>query len=178
MAETLKPCPLCGSTDIVCFAEECGDSYDNVPTFRAVVGCCGCHEEGCDPSYDDEPCFGIEAYFRADHPLVRDCEDPWDIERVLERHMAERWNRRAEPEEAFVLMAREATCVPIKDYQLAPGEVARETFDVVEARAVAASGDVHALREAMGGLNVMRRPWIRDWNIVRVPYIGGDRHDR
>ena len=96
MDETLKPCPLCGSTDIACFAEECGDSYDNVPTFRAVVGCRGCHEEGCDPSYDDEPCFGIEAYFRADHPLVRDCEDPWDIERVLERHMAERWNRRVE----------------------------------------------------------------------------------
>ena len=92
----MKPCPLCGSTDIACFAEECGDSYDNVPTFRAVVGCRGCHEEGCDPSYDDEPCFGIEVYFRADHPLVRDCEDPWDIERVLEHHMAERWNRRAE----------------------------------------------------------------------------------
>ena len=96
MSEELKPCPLCGSTDIACFAEECGDDYDNVPTFRAVIGCRGCHEEGCDPSYDDEPCFGIEAYFRADHPLVRDCEDPWDIERVLERHMAERWNRRAE----------------------------------------------------------------------------------
>ena len=96
MAETLKPCPLCGSTDIACFAEECGDDYDNVPVYRAVVGCRGCHEEGCDPSYDEEPCFGIEAYFRADHPLVRDCEDPWDIERVLERHMAERWNRRAE----------------------------------------------------------------------------------
>lgn len=96
MAETLEPCPLCGSTDIVCFAEECAYDYDNVLTFRAVVGCRGCHEEGCDPSYDDEPCFGIEAYFRADHPLVRDCEDPWDIERVLEHHMAERWNRRAE----------------------------------------------------------------------------------
>ena len=96
MDETLKPCPLCGSTDIACFAEECGDSYDNVPKFRAVVGCRGCHEEGCDPSYDDEPCFGIEAYFCANHPLVRDCEDPWDIERVLEHHMAERWNRRAE----------------------------------------------------------------------------------
>lgn len=96
MDEKLKPCPLCGSTDIVCFAEECGDGYDNVPTFRAVVGCRGCHEEGCDPSYDDEPCFGIEAYFNAKHPLVRDCEDPWDIERVLENHMAERWNRRAE----------------------------------------------------------------------------------
>lgn len=96
MAETLKPCPLCGGTDIACFAEECGDGYDNVPTFRAVVGCRGCHEEGCDPSYDDEPCFGIEAYFRADHPLVRDCEDPWDIERMLEHYMADRWNRRAE----------------------------------------------------------------------------------
>ncbi|WP_417231221.1 hypothetical protein [Thermophilibacter sp.] len=96
MSETLKPCPLCGSTDIACFAEECGDDYDNVPTFRAVVGCRGCHEEDCDPSYDDEPCFGIEAYFSANHPLVKDCEDPWDIERVLERHMAERWNRRAE----------------------------------------------------------------------------------
>ena len=91
----LKPCPLCGSTDIACFAEECGDDYDNVPTFRAVVGCRGCHEEGCDPSCDDEPCFGIEAYFRADHPLIRDEEDPSDCERVLERHMAERWNRRA-----------------------------------------------------------------------------------
>lgn len=96
MAEELRPCPLCGSTDIVCFAEECGDSYDNVPTFRAVIGCRGCHEEGCDPTYDDEPCFGIEAYYRADHPLIRDCEDPEDCERVLERHMAERWNRRAE----------------------------------------------------------------------------------
>lgn len=96
MSETLKPCPLCGSTDIVCFAEECGDGYDNVPTFRAVVGCRGCREEGCDPSYDDEPCFGIEAYFRADHPLIREEEDPSDCERVLERHMAERWNRRAE----------------------------------------------------------------------------------
>lgn len=96
MSETLKPCPLCGSTDIVCFAEECGDGYDNVPIFRAVVGCRGCHEEGCDSTYDDEPCFGIEAYYRADHPLIRDEEDPEDCERVLERHMAERWNRRAE----------------------------------------------------------------------------------
>lgn len=96
MMTDLKPCPLCGSTDIACFAEECGDDYDNVPTFRAVVGCRGCHEEGCDQSYDDEPCFGIEAYFRADHPLVSDCEDPSDCERILERHMAERWNRRAE----------------------------------------------------------------------------------
>ena len=95
MAEELRPCPLCGSTDIACFAEECGYDYDNVPTFRAVVGCRGCHEEGCDPTYDDEPCFGIEAYYRADNPLIMDCEDPWDIERVLERHMAERWNRRA-----------------------------------------------------------------------------------
>ena len=96
MAEKLKPCPLCGSTDIACFAEECGDGYDNEPVYRAVVGCCGCREEGCDPSYDDEPCFGIEAYFRGDHPLIKDEEDPEDIERVLERHMAERWNRRAE----------------------------------------------------------------------------------
>ena len=92
----LKPCPLCGSTNIACYAEECGDDYDNVPTFRAVVGCCGCHEEGCDPTYDEEPCFGIEAYFRADHPLVSDCEDPEDCERVLARHLAEKWNRRAE----------------------------------------------------------------------------------
>ena len=96
MSKELMPCPLCGSTDIACFAEECGDDYDNVPTFRAVVGCRGCHEEGCDSTYDDEPCFGIEAYYRADHPLVRDCEDPSDIERVLAQHMAERWNRRAE----------------------------------------------------------------------------------
>ena len=96
MAETLKPCPLCGSTDIACFAEDCGDNYDNVPVYRVVVGCCGCREEGCDPSYDEEPCFGIEAYFRADHPLIKDEEDPEDCERVLERHMAERWNLRAE----------------------------------------------------------------------------------
>lgn len=92
----MKPCPLCGSTDIACFAEECGDDYDNVPTFRAVVGCRGCHEEGCDQSYDDEPCFGIEAYYRADHPLIKNEEDPEDCERVLEHHMAELWNRRAE----------------------------------------------------------------------------------
>ncbi len=95
MSEELKPCPLCGSTNVVCFAEECGDDYDNVPTFRAVVGCLGCHEEGCDPSYDEEPCFGIEAYYRADHPLIRDADDPEDCERALERHMAERWNRRS-----------------------------------------------------------------------------------
>lgn len=76
------------------FAEECGDDYDNVPTFRVVAGCRGCHEEGCDSTYDDEPCFGIEAYYRADHPLIRDEEDPEDCERVLERYMAERWNRR------------------------------------------------------------------------------------
>ena len=94
--QELKQCPLCGSTNIVCFAEENGDDYDNVPTFRAVVGCLGCPEDGCDPSYDKEPCFGIEAYYRADHPLIRDEEDPEDCERVLERHMAERWNRRAE----------------------------------------------------------------------------------
>ena len=105
--EELKPCPLCGSTDIVCFAEECGDGYDNVPTFRAVVGCRGCHEEGCDPSYDDEPCFGIEAYYRADHPLIRDEEDPEDCERVLERHMAERWNRR-EGRTCRIVSAKEA----------------------------------------------------------------------
>lgn len=96
MSEMLKPCPLCGSTDIACFAEECGDSYDNVQTFRAVVGCRGCYEEGCDPTYDDEACFGIEAHFRGDHPLIKDEEDPEDCRRVLERHMAERWNRRAE----------------------------------------------------------------------------------
>ena len=96
MSEKLKPCPLCGSTDIACFAEECGDDYDNEPVYRAVVGCRGCREEGCDPTYDEEPCFGIEAYFRGDHPLIRDEEDPSDCERVLERHMAERWNRRAE----------------------------------------------------------------------------------
>lgn len=95
-AEKLRPCPLCGSTDIACFAEECGDDYDNEPVYRAVVGCCGCREEGCDPSYDEEPCFGIEAYFRGDHPLIKDEEDPEDCRRVLERHMAERWNRRAE----------------------------------------------------------------------------------
>lgn len=105
--EELKPCPLCGSTDIVCFAEECGDDYDNVPTFRVVAGCRGCHEEGCDSTYDDEPCFGIEAYYRADHPLIRDEEDPEDCERVLERYMAERWNRRAE-RTCRVVSAKEA----------------------------------------------------------------------
>lgn len=96
ISDELKPCPLCGSTNITCFAEYDGDSYENEPIYRAVVACLGCHEEGCDPSYDEEPCFGIEAYFRKDHPLIRDCEDPSDCERELERHMAERWNRRAE----------------------------------------------------------------------------------
>lgn len=74
--QELKPCPLCGSTNITCFAEYDGDSYDNEPVYRAVVACLGCHEDGCDPSYDEEPCFGIEAYYRADHPLIMDCEDP------------------------------------------------------------------------------------------------------
>lgn len=93
----LKPCPLCGSADVVCFAEYDGDDYDNEPTYRAVVGCRGCHEEGCDPSYDEEPCFGIEAWYRGDHPLLKDFADPSDCERALERHMAELWNRRADP---------------------------------------------------------------------------------
>lgn len=96
MDEALKPCPLCGSTNITCFAEYDGDSYDNEPVYRAVVGCLGCHEEGCDPDYDEEPCFGIEAYYSGDHPLIRDLEEPEDCERVLAEHMAERWNRRAE----------------------------------------------------------------------------------
>ena len=96
MSETLKPCPLCGSTNVTCFAEYDGDSYDNEPIYRAVVGCLGCREEGCDPSYDEEPCFGIEAYYTGDHPLIKDEEGPEDCERVLEHHMAELWNRRAE----------------------------------------------------------------------------------
>lgn len=96
MTETLKPCPLCGSTDVLCYAEYDGDSYDNEPVYRVVVGCLGCREEDCDSDYDEEPCFGIEAYFRGDHPLIRDLEDPEDCERILEHHMAERWNRRAE----------------------------------------------------------------------------------
>lgn len=96
MADALKPCPLCGSTNIVCYAEYEGDSYDNEPVYRAVVACLGCCETDCDPEYDEEPCFGIEAYFSQSHPLIRDVEDPSDCERILERHMAERWNRRAE----------------------------------------------------------------------------------
>lgn len=96
MDEALKPCPLCGSTNITCFAEYDGDSYDNEPVYRAVVACLGCCEEGCDPSYDDEPCFEIEAYYSGDHPLIRDLEEPEDCERVLAEHMAELWNRRAE----------------------------------------------------------------------------------
>lgn len=96
MAEKLKPCPLCGSTNVTCFAEYDGDNWENVPVYHAEVACLGCHEEGCDPDYDEEPCFGIEAYYTQDHPLIRDLEDPEDCERALERHMAERWNRRAE----------------------------------------------------------------------------------
>lgn len=92
----LKPCPLCGSADVVCFVEYDGDDYDNEPTYRAVVGCRGCREEGCDPDYDAGPCFGIEAWYRSDHPMLEGLEDPEDCERVLARHMAERWNRRAE----------------------------------------------------------------------------------
>lgn len=92
----LKPCPICGSTNITCYAEYEGDSYDNEPVYRAVVACLGCHEEGCCEDYDEEPCFGIEAYFPQRHQLIKDIEDPSDCERVLERHMAERWNRRAE----------------------------------------------------------------------------------
>ena len=94
--EGLRPCPLCGSTNVTCFAEYDGDSYENGPIYRAVVRCLGCREEGCDPSYDEEPCFGIEAYFLSSHPLLKDCEDPSGCERILERHMAERWNRCAE----------------------------------------------------------------------------------
>lgn len=92
----LKECPLCGSKNVACYAEYCGDSYDNQPLYRAVVACLGCHEDSCDPYYDDEPCFGMEAYFPGSHPLIRDLEDPDDCEKALARHMAERWNRRAE----------------------------------------------------------------------------------
>lgn len=96
MTDTLKPCPLCGSTDVLCYAEYEGDSYDNEPVYRAVVACRGCHEEGCDADYDIEPCFGIEAHYRGDHPLIRDAEDPEECEHILASYMAERWNRRAE----------------------------------------------------------------------------------
>ena len=96
MSDELKPCPLCGSTNVTCFAEYDGDNWENTPVYRAVAACLGCHEDGCDPDYDEEPCFGIEAYYTGDHPLIRDEEDPEDCERVLARHMAERWNRRAE----------------------------------------------------------------------------------
>lgn len=44
--EGLRPCPLCGSTNVTCFAE-C-ESYEDGSIYRAVVGCMGCHEEGCD----------------------------------------------------------------------------------------------------------------------------------
>lgn len=95
MSEKLKPCPLCGSTNINCFAEYDGDSYENEPVYRAAVWCLGCHEEGCDPSYDEEPCFGIEAYFPGSHPLIKYCEGPSDCELALGQHMAEKWNRRS-----------------------------------------------------------------------------------
>lgn len=77
----------------------------------------------------------------------------------------------AEPGEAFVLVVREMRRVPINDYQLGPGEVARATVDIAEARPVAVSGDVRALREAMGELEAMRFYRLRDWGIVRVPVV-------
>ena len=96
MTEMLEPCPLCGSTNVTCFAEYDGDNWENVPVYHAVAACLGCHEEGCNPDYDEEPCFGIEAYYTQDHPLIRDLEDPEDCERALERYMAKRWNHRAQ----------------------------------------------------------------------------------
>lgn len=112
--EGLKPCPLCGSTNVTCFAEYDGESYDSGPLYRAVVGCLRCREEGCDPSYDEEPCFGIEAYFPGSHPLLKDCEDPSDCERALERHMTERWNRRAGS--ACKQRCAERTCRYVRDH--------------------------------------------------------------
>ena len=111
MSEELKPCPLCGSTNVACFAEYDGDNWGNTPVYRAVVACLGCHEDGCDPGYDEDPCFGIEAYYTGDHPLIRGKEDPEDCERVLERHMAERWNRRSERTCRMVNCGSNDTCV-------------------------------------------------------------------
>lgn len=126
MSRELLPCPLCGGTDITCFAEYDGDTYDNESVYRTVVGCLGCREEGCDPSYDEEPCFGIEAYFLDSHPLIRDCEDPSDCERVLERHMAERWNRRAERTCRMVDCSTHDTCVVNRE--LGNGDVVSMEF--------------------------------------------------
>ena len=91
----LKPCPLCGSRNIECFADEWDNDRTGVTVYNAVVRCLGCHEEGCVEYYDEGPCFGIDAYYPATHPLIRDISDPEECERVLERHMAERWNHRA-----------------------------------------------------------------------------------
>lgn len=159
MVETLRPCPFCGESvaeiedaknleGCPCF-DDCDHAEYEQCEMHAVV--CDVHKGGCGAS---------SGYFVA----VEDAVDAW--------------NRRAEPEEAFVLMVRESVHVPINDFQLAPGEVTRATVDVTEARPVAASSDVHALREAMVTLNVMRCPSIRGWNVVRVPCIGGDHHDR
>lgn len=92
----LKPCPLCGSENITCFAEDFGFTYSGEYLFRAVVGCCGCHEEGCEKDYEAEPCFGIEAFFPASHPLIKDKEDPEDCIRALEQYMTDKWNTRVE----------------------------------------------------------------------------------
>lgn len=88
------------------------------------------------------------------------------------------WNRRAEPGEAFVLVARESRCVPISECQLGPGEAVRATVEIAEACPVAASSDVHALRDAMSEIEEMQSPRLREWNIMRVPFVGGDRHGR
>ena len=92
----LKPCPLCGSENITCFAEDFGFTYSGEYSFRALVSCLGCHEAGCDTPYEPEPFFGIEAFFPASHQLFKDAEDTDDCIRVLEQYMTEKWNTRVE----------------------------------------------------------------------------------
>lgn len=82
MAEKLKPCPLCGSTDLKHYARD----YRGNPLKRAVVRCesCGCTVD----ALSNDAAYLFDKYEWPDARKVA-------TEQAM-RRAAERWNRRAE----------------------------------------------------------------------------------
>ena len=82
MAEILKPCPLCGSTDLKHYARD----YRGNPLKRAVVRCesCGCEVDALSDN-------AVPLYEKYEWPDARKVATEQAMSRV-----AEKWNRRAE----------------------------------------------------------------------------------